>query len=106
MHAWLQATEWEKRCTDFLVGQLLAHGGEAGAKVVCEAPNNKIHDFSGTYSCPGSEPQTLGIQHLLMRGCSLVDTQWVIGLVMTVGKDCKVCRVCSLPMPTQPHTYS
>jgi len=52
---------------------------------------SKCKEFNGFIKMrkdPKGEP--LGINNLLFRGSHLVSSDWVFGLVLYVGKDCKV----------------
>ena len=59
------------------------------AEIICELPNDQIYKFEGTYSselCKSS----LNIDNLLLRGSSLANTEWVIGVVVYAGHDTRV----------------
>ncbi|CAN0361663.1 unnamed protein product, partial [Discosporangium mesarthrocarpum] len=65
-----------------------------------EAPNPRIHFFTGTLSIPratgGSEGDLRGVavdqSHLLLRGSRLRNTKWALGLVVYTGKESKISQ--------------
>jgi magnesium-transporting ATPase (P-type) len=75
-------------------------GGWAFAELRCEAFNSKTSEFTATATITtGTSPKTAGgtgpvmvpldVDNLLPRGCSLVDTEWVLGIVVAVGSTTK-----------------
>lgn len=57
--------------------------------VTCEAPNNRVASFEGVLNidnqrCPVTNEQ------VLLRGCVLRDTEWVVGIVVFTGRESKV----------------
>lgn len=71
--------------------------------VECECPNDRLYKFEGTLTL---EPSTdgvnntdeheplipLGPENLLIRGASLRNTEWVLGLVLNTGRDTKLMQ--------------
>jgi len=39
----------------------------------------------------GEQTEALTINNMLLRGCSMRNTEWVVGLVVFTGGDTKVC---------------
>lgn len=69
------------------------------AKLKChikaEAPNTNLYTFSGTFTFhdeAGQELNTipLGPSSLLLRGCVIRNTSWVIGVALYTGSDTKI----------------
>jgi len=58
--------------------------------VVAEAPQESIHDFTGTIRLEGGHDVPLGAEHLLLRGTTLRNTAWCLGLVVYTGKDTRM----------------
>ncbi|PHU02747.1 Phospholipid-transporting ATPase 3 [Capsicum chinense] len=58
-------------------------------EVQCEQPNNSLYTFAGNLI---SQKQTLplGPNQLLLRGCSLRNTQYLVGAVIFTGHETKV----------------
>lgn len=56
---------------------------------MCEEPNPVIHSFSGTISINNSEFKDVNDRHFAMRGSTLRNTSFVIGIVVYVGTDTK-----------------
>ena len=61
-----------------------------GAYVACEAPNDKVNDFSGQLYLEGHDPSFLQRENMLLRGCQLRNTDWALGLVVSTGTDAKI----------------
>lgn len=56
----------------------------AAGEVHCEPPNNRLDRFRGTLSVDG---QTFAVdnEQVLLRGCTIRNTQWCFGLVLYAG---------------------
>ena len=63
----------------------------AGATVVSEPPNNRIHSFEGFLELDG-EQHRLDLKQVLLRGCQLRNTRSAIGVVFFTGPDTKLMR--------------
>ncbi|KAI5612509.1 phospholipid-transporting ATPase ID, partial [Silurus asotus] len=59
------------------IDRLAAFNGE----VRCEAPNNRLDRFTGTLKVRG-ETFALDNERILLRGCTLRNTEWCFGLVL------------------------
>ncbi|XP_078526098.1 phospholipid-transporting ATPase IK-like [Lissotriton helveticus] len=60
-------------------------------KVICEAPNSKMHTFIGTLEWNG-EKYPLDNEKMLLRGCSIRNTANCYGLVIYAGIDTKIMK--------------
>ena len=61
--------------------------------IKCSNPNDKIYQFEGTYySETFKESFVVGIDNFLLRGSSLRNTDWVIGVVVYAGHETKVMK--------------
>lgn len=61
--------------------------------LTCEAPNDQIYKFEGTYQVSNyNKTIPLGIENLLLRGSSLRNTEWIYGLIVYAGHDSKVMK--------------
>jgi len=59
----------------------------------CETPNHRLYEFEGSFTNSASgERIGLDASALLLRGCRLRKTQWVIGMVAFAGVDTKIQR--------------
>lgn len=56
-------------------------------EVDCEAPNNRLDRFTGTLTYKGQK-YSLDNEKILLRGCTLRNTEWCFGLVIFAGKVC------------------
>ena len=65
--------------------------GVAG-QLVCEQPNNNLHNFDGYYQKTGGAKVSLTADNLLLRGAELRNTADVIGAVVFTGIDTKLMR--------------
>uniref|UniRef100_A0A673XR17 Phospholipid-transporting ATPase n=1 Tax=Salmo trutta TaxID=8032 RepID=A0A673XR17_SALTR len=62
-------------------------------EVRCEPPNNRLDKFTGTLTLKG-ETYSLDNERILLRGCTLRNTQWCFGLVVFGGPDTKLMQNC------------
>lgn len=64
--------------------------GEAGFDGVyfqCEPPHENINGFKGSFSYGREgEKRPLFLDNILLRGCALRNTDWVVGFVVYTGK--------------------
>nr|XP_015831762.2 phospholipid-transporting ATPase ID [Nothobranchius furzeri] len=87
--------------TNLKVKQALTVTGEMGdnmealsmfrGEVRCEPPNNRLDKFKGTLTMNG---QNYGLDNnkVLLRGCTLRNTEWCFGLVLFGGPDTKLMQ--------------
>ena len=54
-------------------------------EVRCEPPNNRLDKFKGTLTVQG-QTHALDNDKVLLRGCTLRNTEWCFGLVVFGGK--------------------
>nr|POE89624.1 putative phospholipid-transporting atpase 8 [Quercus suber] len=69
---------------------------EFRAVIECEDPNEKLYSFIGTLSY-GGKKYPLSIQHLLLRGSKLKNTEYVFGIAIFTGHDTKVMQNATHP---------
>uniref|UniRef100_A0A6I8NNU4 Phospholipid-transporting ATPase n=1 Tax=Ornithorhynchus anatinus TaxID=9258 RepID=A0A6I8NNU4_ORNAN len=67
--------------------RLAAFDGE----VRCEPPNNKLDKFTGTL-IHKEEKHALDNEKMLLRGCTIRNTEWCYGLVIFAGPDTKLMQ--------------
>uniref|UniRef100_A0A672N8D3 Phospholipid-transporting ATPase n=1 Tax=Sinocyclocheilus grahami TaxID=75366 RepID=A0A672N8D3_SINGR len=89
------------RETNLKVKQALTHTGDLGndiqklaafnGEVRCEPPNNRLDKFTGTLTVRG-ETFALDNERILLRGCTLRNTEWCFGLVVFGGPDTKLMQ--------------
>lgn len=62
--------------------------------IECELPNSRIHNFSGVIRHEKEENRETPVDesNLLLRGSSVRNTKWVLGLVVYTGKDTKLVQ--------------
>uniref|UniRef100_A0A8C3AA08 Phospholipid-transporting ATPase n=1 Tax=Cyclopterus lumpus TaxID=8103 RepID=A0A8C3AA08_CYCLU len=60
-------------------------------EVRCEPPNNRLDKFKGTLSLDG-QTYSLDNDKVLLRGCTLRNTEWCFGLVIFGGPDTKLMQ--------------
>ena len=60
-----------------------------GGCVVCDPPTRNIYEFSG-YMEFDNRQISLGPKNVILRGCELKNTAWIVGIVVYAGKDTKV----------------
>ncbi|KAG5272458.1 hypothetical protein AALO_G00165790 [Alosa alosa] len=89
--------------TNLKVKQALTVTGELGddiqklaafkGEVCCEPPNNRLDKFQGNLTVKG-ETLSLDNDKILLRGCTLRNTEWCFGLVVFGGPDTKLMQNC------------
>ncbi|XP_011471529.1 phospholipid-transporting ATPase ID isoform X1 [Oryzias latipes] len=89
--------------TNLKVKQALTVTGEMGdstealasfnGEVLCEPPNNCLDKFKGTLTVNG-QAYSLDNDKVLLRGCTLRNTEWCFGLVLFGGPDTKLMQNC------------
>ncbi|KAG7499111.1 phospholipid-transporting ATPase ID-like [Solea senegalensis] len=87
--------------TNLKVKQALTVTGEMGdnidtlapfnGEVRCEPPNNRLDKFKGTLTLDG-QVYALDNDKVLLRGCTLRNTEWCFGLVIFGGPDTKLMQ--------------
>lgn len=58
-------------------------------EVHCEPPNNRLDRFTGTLTY-ADQKYPLDNEKILLRGCTLRNTEWCFGLVLFGGKDYRI----------------
>ena len=61
-------------------------------KVWCEPPNDQIYKYEGLIKTPTGQKIPLSHENLLLRGSSLRNTDWIIGVVTYTGQDTRIMR--------------
>lgn len=59
------------------------------AVIECDGPNKSLYSFNGNITI-GEETFPLENKQVLLRGCTLRNTQWVIGAVVYTGHESKI----------------
>ncbi|XP_029941465.1 phospholipid-transporting ATPase ID, partial [Salarias fasciatus] len=87
--------------TNLKVKQALTETGEMGdsiealasfkGEVRCEPPNNRLDKFKGTLTL-NEDTFSLDNDKVLLRGCTLRNTEWCFGLVIFGGPDTKLMQ--------------
>ncbi|XP_057675656.1 phospholipid-transporting ATPase ID-like [Corythoichthys intestinalis] len=60
-------------------------------EIKCEPPNNRLEIFKGTLTVDG-QMYSLDNDRVLLRGCSVRNTEWCFGLVIFGGPDTKLMQ--------------
>ena len=59
--------------------------------VTCEPPNNQLHKFTGNLNWK-NDTYPIDNEKILLRGCTLRNTQWCFGLVIFAGPETKLMQ--------------
>ncbi|XP_012864545.1 PREDICTED: probable phospholipid-transporting ATPase VD isoform X3 [Dipodomys ordii] len=59
------------------------------SRIECESPNNDLNRFRGFLEHPSKERVGLGKENLLLRGCTIRNTEAVVGIVVYAGHETK-----------------
>ncbi|XP_068576808.1 phospholipid-transporting ATPase ID-like [Cebidichthys violaceus] len=89
--------------TNLKVRQALTVTGDLGediekladfnGEVRCEPPNNRLDRFTGTLTYAGQK-YPVDNEKILLRGCTLRNTEWCFGLVLFGGPETKLMQNC------------
>jgi phospholipid-transporting ATPase len=60
--------------------------------IVCDLPNNEIYNFQGSLQLNPSEILPLDRNQFLPRGSVLVNTDWIIGVIVYTGIETKIMQ--------------
>ncbi|XP_060103342.1 phospholipid-transporting ATPase VD-like [Heteronotia binoei] len=63
---------------------------EFSSKIECESPNNDLNSFRGFLEHSNQEHVGLSKENLLLRGCTIRNTEAVVGIVVYAGHETKV----------------
>uniref|UniRef100_A0A8C4I017 Phospholipid-transporting ATPase n=1 Tax=Dicentrarchus labrax TaxID=13489 RepID=A0A8C4I017_DICLA len=78
---------------DGTASNLLCHLSLLLGEVRCEPPNNRLDRFTGTLTYAGQK-YPLDNEKILLRGCTLRNTEWCFGLVLFGGPETKLMQNC------------
>ncbi|KAL3678117.1 hypothetical protein R1sor_021073 [Riccia sorocarpa] len=62
--------------------------GPISGTLICETPNRNIYDFSAYMDLDGVH-LPLGPKNIILRGCELKNTSWVVGVAVYAGSETK-----------------
>ena len=54
-----------------------------------EQPRRNLYRLNGKMICAGRS-EVLSIKQILLRGCTLKNTEWIVGVIVYTGRECKV----------------
>lgn len=60
-------------------------------EIHCEHPNDSLYSFTGNVII-GKETYPISVENVLLRGCSLKNTSWTVGIVIFAGHETKVMK--------------
>ncbi|TRY55627.1 hypothetical protein DNTS_008832 [Danionella cerebrum] len=75
------------------MGEDLGALGSFNGEVCCEPPNNRLDRFTGTLTFD-TQKHSLDNERVLLRGCTLRNTDWCFGLVLFAGPETKLMQNC------------
>ena len=61
-------------------------------QLTCESPNDQIYKFDGLIKTGSGQKISLSHDNFLLRGSSLRQTDWIIGVVTYTGHDTRIMR--------------
>lgn len=61
-------------------------------EVICEVPNDQIYKYEGVIKTVNGTKISLSSDNLLLRGSSLRNTDWIVGVVTYTGHDTRIMR--------------
>jgi len=69
-----------------------AEAGGLKGDIVYDLPNDRIHNFTGKMRLENEDYFPVGARNILLRGCSLRNTKWILGMIVYTGKETKVMK--------------
>lgn len=60
-------------------------------EIHCEHPNDSLYSFTGNLIIE-KETYPISVENVLLRGCSLKNTSWIVGIVIFAGHETKVMK--------------
>ncbi|XP_010938029.2 phospholipid-transporting ATPase 1 isoform X1 [Elaeis guineensis] len=67
---------------------MVREGGSYSGQIRCEQPNRNIYEFTANMEFNGQKIP-LGQSNIILRGCQLKNTDWVVGVVVYAGQETK-----------------
>ncbi|KAL6998526.1 hypothetical protein U1Q18_008655 [Sarracenia purpurea var. burkii] len=67
---------------------MVFEGGTISGLIRCEQPNRNIYEFTANMELKGSRCP-LSQSNIILRGCQLKNTEWVVGVVVYAGQETK-----------------
>ncbi|CAM6101933.1 unnamed protein product [Calypogeia fissa] len=64
----------------------------SGLTIECELPNNRLYKFEGAINLQDYGKLPLDTRQVLLRGATLRNTEWILGVVVYTGADTKFIR--------------
>lgn len=65
---------------------------EFEGEVICEVPSDQIYKYEGVIKTTNGTKVSLSSDNLLLRGSSLRQTEWIVGVVAYTGHDTRIMR--------------
>jgi phospholipid-transporting ATPase len=63
----------------------------SSSSLTCQLPNNSLYQFEGSFKSSSSPVAVaLSASNLVLRGCTLRNTEWMLGLVVYTGPETKI----------------
>lgn len=63
---------------------------EISGTIDCDKPNEFLDSWDGNVAISGGHTINCNIKNVLLRGCTLKNTDYVYGIVLYVGNDTKI----------------
>ena len=79
-----------RKCPSLLKSAELGSLTSLRVTITCEPPHVDMYSFSGIIETKSGDHESLSINNIMWRGCTVRNTAWVAGLVVYTGADCKV----------------
>ncbi|CAD8186772.1 unnamed protein product [Paramecium octaurelia] len=75
------------------IQEQMIHGkfSDLAGELQCDKPNNRIHKFQGMLQVDLKQ-YPISNNNILLRGTTIKNTKWVVGLVVYTGHDCKIIK--------------
>ena len=67
-------------------------GNGATPQPACGQNQRRLYEFDGVVAKMNGETQRLEASSLILRGCTLKNTEWVLGMVLFAGVDTRIFR--------------
>ena len=80
-----------RKCPSIISSLTLGSLTSENFTITCEQPHVDMYSFGGhVYRSKTGDTQSISLDNVVWRGCTIRNTEWMTGVVIYAGQDCKV----------------